>query len=66
MACKICNDTGWVCDRHPDRPYAIFSERWDACDCAPGRACVCNKDPVRDGRHGAKILPVGERGPTIH
>jgi hypothetical protein len=40
MTCRLCKDTGWVCERHPERP-------WDgdqACGCsAAGMPCVrCN------------------------
>ena len=28
--CTNCDDTGWVCENHPDRPSRGFSEREDA------------------------------------
>jgi len=28
--CTICDDTGWVCETHPDRPAGMFSKRFDA------------------------------------
>jgi hypothetical protein len=39
--CPICGGHGWVCERHPDRPYESGSAR--DCDCgAPGMPCECN------------------------
>ena len=41
--CNVCDNSGWVCENHPDKPWAGFSERSDACDCGAGMACrVCN------------------------
>ncbi len=38
--CKICDDEGWVCESHPDRPWNT-SER--GCECGPGMPCrICN------------------------
>src|SRR5437868_5153455 len=37
--CKICDNSGWVCENHPTsrgRPWAGFSERSDACGCGAG------------------------------
>jgi len=43
MACRICDDGGWVCENHPDRPWRGTSQRADACECGPGMPCeVCN------------------------
>jgi hypothetical protein len=42
MPCMTCDDTGWVCDAHPRRPWVGFSEREDACECgASGALCDC-------------------------
>jgi hypothetical protein len=42
--CKVCDNSGWVCENHPDRPWAGFSEREDACDCGAGAPCpICNQ-----------------------
>jgi hypothetical protein len=38
MRCALCEDTGWVCENHPDTP-------WDgehACDCG-GAGMPCPK-----------------------
>jgi hypothetical protein len=40
VECPICGGHGWVCERHPDRPYESGSAR--DCDCgAPGMPCQC-------------------------
>jgi len=42
MSCTTCDDTGWVCVRHPERPWCGYSNRLDACDCgAAGAICDC-------------------------
>jgi hypothetical protein len=40
VQCRHCDDTGWVCEAHPDRPH----EGEHACSCgAAGMPCqVCN------------------------
>ena len=42
MACLVCDNTGWVCEEHPDRPWRGNSQRADACDCGAGMPCECN------------------------
>jgi hypothetical protein len=44
MPCLACDNTGWVCEEHPDRPWRGTSERTDACDCVKvGMPCeACN------------------------
>jgi len=40
--CKICDNSGWICENHPDRPWSGFSDRSDACGCGAGATCpVC-------------------------
>jgi hypothetical protein len=42
--CVVCRRTAWVCENHEDRPSKMFGERFDACDCGAGMAClVCNQ-----------------------
>ena len=42
--CNNCDDTGWVCEGHPDRPWDGGSSRADACGCGAGAPCdVCNE-----------------------
>jgi hypothetical protein len=46
--CPVCDDKGWVCKNHPDRPWQIVSDRWDACDCGPRAPCpTCNSNDRR-------------------
>ena len=51
--CENCDDTGLVCENHPDRPFTLGSSRADACECGAGMPCaVCNEpgempDPAR-------------------
>jgi hypothetical protein len=64
MTCKHCDDTGWVCEDHGDRPVKGDSARADACDCAAAICPVCNAgDPPRpppgmrvaiDAKHGPR------------
>jgi hypothetical protein len=43
MACLVCDNTGWVCENHPDRPWRGNSQRADACECGAGMPCeLCN------------------------
>jgi hypothetical protein len=43
MACSVCDDTGWVRENHPDRPWRGNSQRADPCDCGAGMPCeACN------------------------
>jgi hypothetical protein len=43
LPCKNCDDKGWVCEVHPDRPFKGVSDRMDACDCGVGLPCpMCN------------------------
>jgi hypothetical protein len=37
MKCTLCEDCGWVCGSHPDRPW----QGEHACNCgAPGMPCA--------------------------
>jgi len=70
-ACRFCDNKGWVCSEHPDRPFALFSQRADACDCGNGVPCFCNTDPINDPRHGRIFVPVdqalpGKKKATLH
>jgi hypothetical protein len=52
MACDLCDDTGWVCEDHGDRPLKGDSNHTDACSFGPGKPCPrCN----RDSRHVTQI-----------
>ena len=52
--CPVCDDTGWVCEAHPNGPWANVSDRWDACVCgAPGVPChSCNRTKERERPEG--------------
>lgn len=57
MACLVCDNTGWVCEDHPDRPWRGNSERTEACDCdPPGTPCECNTCGGID--EPAKLSPI--------
>jgi hypothetical protein len=58
VACNLCDDTGWVCEDHGDRPLKADSKRPDVCPFGVGIPCPrCN----RDSRHVAHVprLPLG-------
>jgi len=39
--CKTCDDTEWVCENHPDRPWDRRNPR--GCECGAGAPCRdCN------------------------
>jgi hypothetical protein len=39
--CKRCLDVGWVCERHPDKPWAKHLK--NGCECGAGDPCPdCN------------------------
>lgn len=50
--CKVCDGTGWVCENHPDKPWAEFSNRDDACNDGPGE--LCQEDWADPPARGAK------------
>ena len=51
--CNRCDDTGWVCENHPDKP-------WDktlphGCECGAGAPCpTCNPS---DKDHPPRMPP---------
>ena len=49
--CARCDDAGWVCVNHPDRPWEGTSKRADVCPCgAEGVQCPdCNADGHKTG-----------------
>jgi hypothetical protein len=48
MACDLCDDTGWVCEDHADRPLKGDSKCADACSFGAGMPCPRCR---RDSRH---------------
>ena len=57
MACLVCDNTGWVWENHPDRPWRGNSQRVDACDCGAGMPCeLCNPSGGID--EAPKLSPI--------
>ena len=56
MICTTCDDTGWVCEAHADRPWAGLSERDDACACSTGASCSCYAAPLSGNGTFATII----------
>lgn len=55
--CLNCDDTGWVCENHPKRPWDGCSNRRDACGCGPGAPCEdCNGDGQDHSRAIATVI----------
>jgi hypothetical protein len=44
--CPACDDTGHVCENHPDRPWGGLSVAATACGCGAGQPCPVCCDPV--------------------
>jgi hypothetical protein len=42
--CPVCHGIGWVCERHPDRPY----DDEKGCACGYGAPCACNDSSPPD------------------
>jgi hypothetical protein len=43
VACSNCDSTGWMCERHRDRPAAENSQCFDARGCGEATPCrICN------------------------
>ena len=50
MRCEVCEDTGWVCENHPDRPSdcgGSTSKR--VCGCGAGMPCLLCNTPKLGG-----------------
>lgn len=40
--CEVCMGIGWVCENHPDRPWAaMLPECPTSCECGAGMPCPC-------------------------
>ena len=39
--CNKCNNTGWVCEDHTDKPWG---EEEGECECGAGKNCDCNSN----------------------
>jgi hypothetical protein len=55
MKCSLCEDSGWVCESHPDRPW----EGKHACTCS-GAGAPCPRCNVPE-ENEAPRLPDGFR-----
>jgi len=43
MICRRCAGLQWVCENHPDRPWAEPGKYPNSCDCGAGAPCaLCN------------------------
>ncbi len=53
-----CADTGWVCECHPEQPWAGISLDPTACNCGgAGMPCrKCNMDLSKSGFEGGVII----------
>lgn len=51
--CPACDNTGHVCENHPDKPWGDLSDTPTACHCGgAGMPCPTCCDPIpEDGRH---------------
>ena len=51
--CSWCDDAGWVCEDHPDKPWSGTSSRADACHCGgagvPCQQCNAETPPKKTG-----------------
>jgi hypothetical protein len=56
MSCQRCDDTGWVCENHDNRPW-VDSKR--ACSCmGAGMPCpTCNPDSRRIDHQPPRLPP---------
>jgi len=44
--CKVCDDSGWVCEEHPSKPWED-SDSSRSCDCGgAGMPCECNNTDI--------------------
>jgi hypothetical protein len=50
--CPICRGIGWVCERHPYRPYDYEI----GCACGYGAPCECNDSDPPDISHVTVII----------
>ena len=51
--CARCQDVGWVCEKHPDRPWSMKVDC--GCQCGAGMPCPdCN--PAADAEHPPRRL----------
>jgi len=68
MKCALCEDCGWVCESHPDKPW----DGDDACGCGgagmplrPGFFCCDAAAPYRATRNWLSEVPIVLKVVTI-
>lgn len=58
MKCGICQDEGWLCEKHPDKPFPHnYGNGFSLVECSgPGTPCKCNKEdpPWNFGRKDSR------------
>jgi len=55
MICLKCQDSGWLCEHHQDRPWSELVPGTPCCD-GDGIPCVCNADLHLTGFEGGAII----------
>lgn len=59
MTCPHCQDTGWVCEAHPDKAFEGLTA--NACDCGgAGMVCGCGFIRVRPGWRACTDTEIAE------
>lgn len=60
--CRVCDNTGWVCENHPDRPWDTLRE--DSCTCGAGMPCrVCQLELVLEACR--PVAPLAAEAPAM-
>ena len=64
VRCENCDDTGVVCENHPNRPFT-YSRRFDACECGAGMPCEFCNEPgeMSDPARAFMVVTIDENGP---
>jgi hypothetical protein len=45
--CPACDDTYWVCENHPDKPWRKARLGFEGCECGAGMPCLACQNPDR-------------------
>lgn len=67
MECPACHDSGYVCENHPELPWAGVSSACDcACECGAGMPCPGCCSPIPEGVSiGWAFMPDRLRPPEL-
>jgi len=57
--CAWCDNTGWVCEDHPNRPWLGISSRADACHCG-GAGVPCERWNADGQKNGIVQIVAGQ------